>query len=218
MEIYITNLETNDRLQLPMLPTEVRGTIANKFASYSIIKNGDVRIPTGTSLDTYTWQAQFPGTKRKKDPYIRGWTAPKECDKFMRSLKATNGKPVKARLLITETHINLDVYLQTYSPTESGGYGDITYNVTFIRAKKIEVSKSSKTAQPLKNSPAANSEQRTSPPAAKTYTVVKGDCLWKIAQKFYGAGAQYTKIYEANKGVIGSNPNLIYPGQVFTIP
>lgn len=29
---------------------------------------------------------------------------------------------------------------------------------------------------------------------------------------------EYTKIYNANKGTIGSNPNLIYPGQVFTIP
>lgn len=26
------------------------------------------------------------------------------------------------------------------------------------------------------------------------------------------------KIYEANKGVIGKNPNLIYPGQKYTIP
>lgn len=52
----------------------------------------------------------------------------------------------------------------------------------------------------------------------KTYTVQSGDCLWRIAQKFYGKGGDYTKIYEANKGTIGSNPNLIYPGQVFTIP
>ena len=51
-----------------------------------------------------------------------------------------------------------------------------------------------------------------------TYTVKKGDNLWNIAKKFYGSGAQYTKIYEANRGVIGGNPNLIYPGQVFTIP
>ena len=34
----------------------------------------------------------------------------------------------------------------------------------------------------------------------------------------YGDGSQYTKIYNANKGVIGSNPNLIRAGQVFTIP
>lgn len=51
----------------------------------------------------------------------------------------------------------------------------------------------------------------------KSYTVKKGDCLWNIAKKYYGNGAQYTKIYNANKGKI-KNPNLIYPGQVLTIP
>jgi nucleoid-associated protein YgaU len=52
----------------------------------------------------------------------------------------------------------------------------------------------------------------------QTYTVVKGDCLWNISKKFYGSGAKYTIIYNANKSVIGGNPNLIYPGQVLTIP
>lgn len=42
--------------------------------------------------------------------------------------------------------------------------------------------------------------------------------LWTIAKRLYGSGADYTKIYEANKDVIGKNPNLIYPGQTFTIP
>ncbi|MCI9474596.1 MAG: LysM peptidoglycan-binding domain-containing protein [Flavonifractor sp.] len=51
-----------------------------------------------------------------------------------------------------------------------------------------------------------------------TYTVKKGDNLWTLAKKFYGSGADYTRIYEANKNVIGGNPNLIYPGQVFIIP
>lgn len=54
-------------------------------------------------------------------------------------------------------------------------------------------------------------------PTAKTYTVKKGDTLWAIAAKYYGSGAQYNKIYNANTDKI-SNPNLIYPGQVFTIP
>ena len=55
----------------------------------------------------------------------------------------------------------------------------------------------------------------------KTYSdtdvVVKGDCLWNISKKFYGAGRQYTKIYNANTDII-KNPNLIYPGQVLKIP
>lgn len=53
--------------------------------------------------------------------------------------------------------------------------------------------------------------------SSDTYIVVKGDCLWKIAKKFYGSGAQYPRIYNANKDKI-RDPNLIYPGQVLTIP
>ena len=50
----------------------------------------------------------------------------------------------------------------------------------------------------------------------KTYTVKRGDSLWKIAVKFYGKGSMYTKIYDANTGQI-ANPNLIYTGQVLNI-
>ena len=44
-----------------------------------------------------------------------------------------------------------------------------------------------------------------------------GDCLWNIAKQLYGKGSDYTKIYNANTDKI-SNPNLIYPGQVLTLP
>ena len=60
------------------------------------------------------------------------------------------------------------------------------------------------------------------PPAAPanrgTYTVVRGDTLSGISKKYYGDANQWRKIYDANKGVIGSNPNMIFPGQVYTIP
>lgn len=52
----------------------------------------------------------------------------------------------------------------------------------------------------------------------QSYTVKSGDSLWAIAKKYYGSGAMYTKIYEANKDIIGKNPNLIYPGQQLIIP
>jgi LysM repeat protein len=50
-----------------------------------------------------------------------------------------------------------------------------------------------------------------------SYTVVKGDCLWKIAKQFYGDGTKWKLIYDNNRSVIGSNPNLIYPGQKYNI-
>ena len=54
-------------------------------------------------------------------------------------------------------------------------------------------------------------------PAVALYTVVSGDSLWKIAQKFYGNGCLWPKIYEANRDKI-KNPNLIFAGQELRIP
>lgn len=51
-----------------------------------------------------------------------------------------------------------------------------------------------------------------------TYTVKSGDSLSKIAKTYYGDAMQWKKIYEANKDQIGSNPDLIHPGQTFKIP
>lgn len=69
--------------------------------------------------------------------------------------------------------------------------------------------------------PKTEEKKASSTPTAKeaprTYTVKKGDCLWKIAKQFYGDGAKYGKIYDANTGQI-ADPHWIYPGQKFIIP
>lgn len=49
------------------------------------------------------------------------------------------------------------------------------------------------------------------------YEIKKGDSLWKIAKTVYGNGADYPKIFEANKEVI-KDPDLIFPGQMIRIP
>ncbi|MEZ5174907.1 MAG: LysM domain-containing protein [Acidimicrobiia bacterium] len=69
-----------------------------------------------------------------------------------------------------------------------------------------------------------------SPTRAGSYMVVSGDCLWSIARSILmsesdrGAvsGAEISDlwhaIYDLNREVIGDNPNLIFPGQVFVLP
>lgn len=58
----------------------------------------------------------------------------------------------------------------------------------------------------------SKSNDSTSTSSSKTYTVQKGDTLSGIANKL-GISDWHT-LYNNNKSVIGSNPNLIYPGQV----
>ena len=127
--------------------------------------------------------------------------------------------PVGKKLLNTNMKVSLEDYKISedakngfdfkvkFNLKQYRDYGTKTVNI------KIAASKPKASAEPKRetnNSPA--------PAAAQTYTVVRGDCLWKIAKRFYGSGAKYTVIYNANRGVIGGNPNLIYPGQVLTIP
>lgn len=58
------------------------------------------------------------------------------------------------------------------------------------------------------------SESKKEEPTYTTYTVQKGDSLSSIAKKY---NTTWQKIYEDNKSVIGSNPNLIKPGQQLII-
>ena len=52
----------------------------------------------------------------------------------------------------------------------------------------------------------------------RTYTVRPGDSLSKIAKALMGDAKKWRALYEANKDVVGGNPDLIKPGQVLKIP
>ncbi len=54
--------------------------------------------------------------------------------------------------------------------------------------------------------------------SVKKHVVVSGDTLSGIAKKYYNDTGKYLKIYEANKAVIGDNPDLIKPGMELVIP
>ncbi len=54
-------------------------------------------------------------------------------------------------------------------------------------------------------------------PACKTYTVVTGDTLSKIAKREYGNANDWRRIFEANRDVI-KDPDKIFPGKVIKLP
>lgn len=52
---------------------------------------------------------------------------------------------------------------------------------------------------------------------ANAVIIRRGDTLWQISRRIYGAGVRYTTIYLANEDKI-NNPDRILPGQVFGLP
>ncbi len=99
-------------------------------------------------------------------------------------------------------------HLTKFNFSEKGGSLDISYALSFQERKEILVD------WKLANEQEHTLHTRSADiPVPKTYIVASGDTLWKISQRVLGDGDRWKEIYSENKEVIGSNPNLIKPGQ-----
>ncbi|MEH7521683.1 LysM peptidoglycan-binding domain-containing protein [Bacillus sp. JJ1503] len=126
-------------------------------------------------------------------------------------------KPI--RFVMTGTINNFDVTIRefTVEPEKAGSPGDIYYTMSLKEYRHVTIKKVGENDGKAK---ATKGSERPAPPPNQptTYVVKKDDSLWKIAARVYGDGTKFTKIFEANKAVIGKNQNLILPGQKLVIP
>ena len=218
MDIYITDKGSGETLHIPMLPEEIECQTSTRFISFDLMGSGEVKIPKGENLTGFSWSGTLPGLARGRQPYIQDRINPKSVQSMLSEYRS---KGALLRLLVTDTPINHDVYLDSYSMKYLGGYGDYSYTISFVVAKGIVIN-----TETSKSSAGTTGSGSSRPSVkAKTYTVKAGDSLWLIAQKQMGKGSLYPKLYDANKTAIDAknkgtgNPKYtIYPGQVFKIP
>ena len=81
----------------------------------------------------------------------------------------------------------------------------------------VQGGSSSTAPAPARPAPAPAPTGTSGTATGKSYTVVAGDSLSKIAKREYGDANAWNRIYEANRDII-KNPDLIYPGQTLKIP
>lgn len=221
MKIILTECDTGNFMTFPMLPEEIKVDCATRFQSYDIMNIGEIMQPLGEELTRISWSCKIPGEKRQRttgngyeNPYlIVSHGDPLKVQSWFSYLRY---KGIKCKLLITETPVNHEVYLESYTMTYAGGYGDYDCDISFVHAKALKVCTEGEEEQSEDGKAVTPQEEKRPEKKADTsYTVKKGDCLWDIAQAKLGAGSRYTEIATLNNL---SNPNKIRAGQVLLLP
>lgn len=227
MDLYLIEVDTGYRQSFCLLPSSVKAKTTGKFISYDFITLGEVQMPSGLKLCTYSWSGTFPGEAMKEMPFIKQslYHTPKEMVDCIEKWRKNHTELI---LMLTETPINVNVYLKSFTYTPTGGIGNYDYTIEFVEARSVTVKTTQETAttssaqssNTSSNTRAATSTTDTVTATEQTsaYTVKSGDCLWNIAKAYLGDGSRYAEIYELNKATIGPDPNLIYPGQTLTLP
>lgn len=205
------------KYKLPVNPEEIKRSRELNIETYQVLEEGQVSIPSYCALEEFSFEAEFPS----QDVNYMEPGAEADADYYEKMFRKAqkNKKPIR---FIASNDISDDISVKVLVKSvevveKAGEEGDKYISLTLLEYKGagkryVAIQTPDATVKqeetPLAENPAVT--------ANKTHTVQSGDTLWGIAKKYYGNGSQYQKIVSANPSI--KNPNLIYPGQVFTIP
>lgn len=211
---------------MPITPSKVKVKINNQNETLTLINGEEINILkepglTDVSFDLLLPQVSYPftnGGAQSADYYLSLFERLKTSKQPFQFI-LNRSMPTGRRLFYT----NLTVGMEDYQITDDAEEGfDITVTVSLKQYRHYGTK--TVTIQPAPTpaeTPTATVEQpqreTSQAPQQTTYTVKSGDCLWNIAKKYLGDGSRYNEIYNLNKDKI-TNPNLIYAGQVLTLP
>lgn len=215
-----------DGVLMPITPSKVKVKINNQNDTLTLINGEEINILkepglTDVSFDLLLPQVSYPftnGGAQSADYYLSLFERLKTSKQPFQFI-LNRSMPSGRRLFYT----NLTVGMEDYQITDDAEEGfDITVTVSLKQyrhygTKTVKM----QPATTQESTPTATVEQpqreTSQAPQQTTYTVKSGDCLWNIAKKYLGDGSRYNEIYNLNKDKI-TNPNLIYAGQVLTLP
>lgn len=196
--------EAGEEVTLPVTPKSYfvrRGMTVQTVDVYQV---GSYSVPTTEAHESISLPCMFPSGNR---PYCVKYT---EQSALMDWIKRQIATKAKMRFIVSDTGVNLPVYITAIEYGEQDGTNDIYATLTlqpYITLAAPAVQTSTRPTPTREATP-----QQTS---MTTYTVKTGDNLWNICKRFYGDGSLCYKLAAYNSI---KNANLIYTGQVLKIP
>lgn len=201
---------------MPVTPSKLTVKIKGQNKTLELLNEGEINFLRAPGLTEITLPLTLPMlTGAQRPEYYLGilekLKTNKSTTQFVMTRTAPNGE------LLFDT--NMKVSVEDYTITENATNGlDLSVEIDLKQYRDYSTKTIQVSTTTSRNTATVTKERSSSTaPKTRTYTVKKGDCLWAIAKKYYGNGAKYTVIYNANRDKI-KNPNLIYVGQVLTIP
>jgi LysM repeat protein len=205
------------KLRLPVNPESFAYTSPFAYTETEVEGLGEITNIGYRGQKEFTISTFWPKDYNPVYCSYSGFISPRE---FVYLMEIWRRKREPIRYVVTGVHGgNNPVTIRDFQieAERAGSPGDVYFTLTLkeYRHSSVKTVDTSKKTQKKKSRPPASK-----PTQKKTYTVKNGDSLWKIAARkdIYGDGNKWRKIYDANKKVIGKNPNLIYPGQKLVIP
>lgn len=212
-----------DGVLLPVTPSKVKLKIRGQNKTMTLISGEEIALLKAPGLTEVTFDLLLP---QSRYPFSASSQSASYYLSLLERLKTerrsfqwvlSRERPNGERLL----HTNMTVSLEEYELTDDASEGfDLTVSVKLRQYRPFgtkTVTLQTDTGGTVSASVEEPARETSGAPSARTYTVKTGDCLWNIAKSLLGSGSRYTEIYELNRDKI-TNPNLIYPGQVLTLP
>lgn len=207
-------------VQLPVNPFEdITIKVQGDNKQYNIVDLGELTVIGKRKLKELSIKSLF-----SDNVYPFSTTSsPLATETYVDNINSLMEKSLPGRLIITGDGIDINLLcsIESFEPSYHFGETNECYYTLSLKEYRDPVVKRVVIMQTVTAAPkalaSAQPVRAVQAPTTRTYTVKSGDCLWNIAKKYYGNGAQYTKIEDANKSKI-KNPNLIQPGWVLIIP
>lgn len=205
--IILKNTRTGQALTLPVTPKSYPMAAGRAAEWLDMAQTGQITLPGLHQLFAEQLEFMLPA---QRYPFMTPGAAADPWS-YIELLTAWSEDADVCRYIVTGTEINSPVLLGPLEYGEQDGTNDVYCKLPLYEYRYLDEVKVEKYTQ----NNGRPCEASGLPQTAGSYTVVSGDSLWAICKKFYGDGSLAYKLAAANSI---KNPNLIYPGQVLTLP
>lgn len=193
-----------ERLTLEVNPTELSFSRSTGMMKQELLTVGEYAEPTRRGLLSATISTFLPGSN---SPFK---SAGRTQADTLRLLMRWQEEGETLRLTVPGVS-TVSCFISSFSKSALEGDMDVPISLELTQRRTLR----EKAAAAGR---AVEEARRGELKKPSEYTVKAGDNLSRIAKLIYGDSAKWRDIYEANQSVIGSNPNLIRPGQELVLP